>query len=78
MVRAILSVEESDDFDSTTLEALIEFDTRLSKAGHVLYLARVKDQARELLSRSGASQLASSERCFWSVADAVDAARAAG
>ncbi len=77
MVRAILSVEESDDFDSTTLEALIEFDTRLSKAGHVLYLARVKDQARELLSRSGASQLASSERCFWSVADAVDAARAA-
>ena len=72
----VLSIEESDDLDSTALEALIEFDNRLTKAGRTLFLARVKDSTRDLLNRAGASRLATSDRAFYSVADAVDAARA--
>ena len=73
--KVILSVEESDDFDATALDALVEFDARLARANRTLFLARVKDEARELLARTDARHLATPERGFWSVADAVDAAR---
>lgn len=73
--NVVLSIEESDDLDATALEALIEFESRLSRGSRVLFLARVKDEARELLKRTPAAYLASAERAFWSVADAVDAAR---
>jgi MFS superfamily sulfate permease-like transporter len=72
----ILSVEESDDLDSTALDVLCEFDARLSSSGKTLYLARVKDRARELLQRSRANYLAAPDRGFFSVADAFEAARA--
>ncbi len=70
----ILSVEETDDFDSTALDALSEFDLRLKRQGRALLLARVKDETRLLLARAGAGALASSERSFFSVADAYSAA----
>ena len=75
--KVILSVEESDDFDATALDALVEFDARLTRANRTLFLARVKDEARELLARTDARHLATPERSFWSVADAFDAARRA-
>jgi MFS superfamily sulfate permease-like transporter len=71
----ILSLEESPDFDSTALAALLECDGRLQKAGKKLILARVKDTIRDLLGHAGAHDLASETRNFWSVADAFAAAR---
>jgi MFS superfamily sulfate permease-like transporter len=70
----ILSIEESPDFDSTALEALLECDRRLQKTGRFLILARVKENIRDLLGHAGAQHLASHERAFWSVADAFGAA----
>ena len=61
----IVSLEESSDLDSTALEALIEFDQRMCRRGRNLLLARVRDPVRDLL-RAG--------RCYYSVADAADAA----
>ena len=72
----VVSLEESADLDSTALEALLELDTWMQRSGRRLVLARAKDGVRELLQRAqpmAASPLA----CFWSVADAVDAARPA-
>jgi MFS superfamily sulfate permease-like transporter len=71
----ILSIEESPDFDSTALEALLECGHRLGKAGKSLLLARVKEEIRDLLRTAGADQLASDDCCFWSVADAFEAAK---
>jgi MFS superfamily sulfate permease-like transporter len=70
----ILSIEESPDFDSTALEALLECDQRIQKAGKLLLLARVKENIRDLLVQAGAQDLASGGRSFWSVADAFAAA----
>ncbi len=54
---AILSLEESFDIDSTALDALIEFDERISKQGLELHLARVHDHVRDLLAAAGAHML---------------------
>ena len=74
----VLSLEVSDDLDSTAVEALAEFAKALGDAGVVLLLARVKDKPRQALIRVG---LATSEipgrsgvQLFWSVDDAVRAA----
>ena len=73
-IRAvILSLEESGDLDSTALDALLECETRLSAQGRDLFLARSKMHIRDLLVRAN-SPLAGQDRCFWSVADAVEAA----
>ena len=72
----IMSVEESQDLDSTALEALIECDQRLTTTGRLLLLARAKEDVREALQRAGADALITGERCFWSVADAFDYATA--
>ena len=73
----ILSLEESSDLDSTALECLIELDQRLLGTGKALVLTRVKDPVRELLGRCYPEGLGAADRCFWSVADAVQAKSAA-
>jgi SulP family sulfate permease len=81
----ILSLEASDDLDSTALEVLGEFAVSLRKRGAYFVLARVKDRPREALMRAGLiGNSAESIALFWSVADAahasgglVDASRSA-
>lgn len=67
----VLSLEESPDLDSTSIEALTELAIELTKAGVLLRLARVKDGVRELLQRVNIVGL--SPDCYdaWSVDDAV-------
>jgi len=67
----IISLEESSDLDSTSIEALREFAQFMRLRGTVLLLARVKDHVRDVLRRVQVPELA--ESCFssWSVADAV-------
>lgn len=77
MVRAappqyvIISLEESDDFDSSALETLLECAERLAKQSIILRLARVHDRVRDLLITAGQTELAST--ASFSVADAVSA-----
>lgn len=71
----ILSLEMSDDVDSTASEALAEFAATLRHAGIRLVLARVKDRVRDTLARAGLlNDGASSIDAHWSVDDAVQAA----
>jgi MFS superfamily sulfate permease-like transporter len=67
----ILSLEESFDLDSTALDALLEFDSRMQGRGVEVHLARVRDRIRDLMRRAGADDLA--RRCSYSVDDAVAA-----
>lgn len=71
----ILSIEESPDFDSAALDALIECRARLAATHRILLLARIKENIRDLLRIAGAAELASDDCCFWSVADAFAAAK---
>ena len=71
----IVSIERTDEFDSTTLDALIEFDTLMRSRGVTVRLARVRDELLDLIVRAGAKELA--EHCTYSVDDAVVAAAAA-
>ncbi|MGO4339204.1 SulP family inorganic anion transporter [Labrys sp. KB_33_2] len=70
----ILSLEESSDLDSTALDALTEFEALLRGEGRLLYLARLKDDARMGLEKAGAAALIQADRCYWSVWDAYQAA----
>lgn len=65
----ILSLEESDDLDSTGVEALGEFATALRTINCRLILARAHDRVRGILRASGQDELASTGT--YSVADAV-------
>jgi MFS superfamily sulfate permease-like transporter len=76
MQAIILSLEESADLDSTALDALIEFGDLLRSKGKILYLARLKDDARAGLIKADAQDLTGPGRCFWSVWDAYEAALA--
>ena len=67
----VLSLEESNDLDSTALEALGEFAQVIAHAGRRLILARTHDRVRDLLTRAGLTDLAASGT--FSVADAVAA-----
>ena len=69
----VLSLENSTDLDSTAIEALAELELWIRGSQRSLLLARVKENVRELLQRGEAT--APSTPCFWSVADAVEAAR---
>jgi len=69
--RVILSLEASPDFDSTVLESLADFAAWVAARGLVLCIARLKDDARELLLRAGLPQLPGSALGYWSVADAA-------
>ena len=68
----VLSLEESSDLDSTAGECLLELNQRLLNDGRLLVLARAKDSVRELLAYLDPEGLGSSDRMFWSVADAVN------
>ena len=70
----VLSLEESIDLDSTAAEAIAELNAWTVRSQRRLILARVKEDVRELLARSAVP--GSGMACFWSVADAVNAARA--
>ena len=75
MVRAskaplvVLSLEESNDLDSTAIDALSEFAQGLSAISKRLVLARVHDRVRDVLIAAGLGDLAS--HSTHSVADAV-------
>ena len=69
----VLSLEETFDLDSTALEALVEFDSRLQSAGKTMLLARARDPLRDILRAASAGTLA--ERAYYSVEDSADAAR---
>lgn len=72
----VVSLELSDDLDSTSLEALSESATRLNARGQRLQLGRVKDPVRELMTSAGGAleELAAESRR--SVVDAVVNAKA--
>ncbi|HEY2345310.1 MAG TPA: SulP family inorganic anion transporter [Xanthomonadaceae bacterium] len=70
--HVILSLEESPDLDSTSLEALADFATSLQARGIALRVARLKDDAREVLTSAALPQLPASALDHFSVADAVD------
>jgi len=65
----ILSLEESDDLDSTAVDALDEFAQSLDKAGCRLILARAHDRVRDILRAAGFGALA--DTSTFSVADAA-------
>ena len=65
----VLSLEESDDLDSSAVEALAELTKTLAAQSKTLHLARVHDRSRAVLSAAGMNQLADS--AGFSVADAV-------
>jgi MFS superfamily sulfate permease-like transporter len=70
----ILSLEETFDLDSTALEALVEFDSRLKAAGKTLLLARARDPLRDILRAASADALVA--RAYYSVEDTANAALA--
>ena len=67
----VLSLEETDDLDSSALEAIADFNESIILQGRSLILARVHDRVRLLLERGGLSQLAAT--AAFSVDDAVRA-----
>jgi high affinity sulfate transporter 1 len=72
----VISLEDSDDLDSTSLDALLECEQRLERAGCTLVVARVKQDILETLARGGPQGVALKSRSYFSVADAFDRARA--
>lgn len=72
----VLSLEETFDLDTTTLDALVDFHRVLHDGGVHLGLARVHDHVRDVLSAAGETSLLLASR--YSVDDAVAAAAARG
>jgi MFS superfamily sulfate permease-like transporter len=73
----VLSLEESPDLDSTSLEVLGELCSWLAARGVELRLARLKDSARDALARSNLEQLPADALHYASVDDAVRKQRVA-
>jgi MFS superfamily sulfate permease-like transporter len=73
---AVVSLEETYDLDTTALDALLEFDTRMRALKIRVQLARVRDGVRDLIKRAGAADLLT--RISFSVDDAVAAAKLPG
>jgi MFS superfamily sulfate permease-like transporter len=67
----VLSLEESPDLDSTSIESVSELATWLSRRGIELRIARLKDRAHEVLLRASLPQLPPSALEYSSVDDAV-------
>ena len=65
----ILSLEESNDLDSTAIDALLEFAQSLTGAGKRVILARAHDRVRDVLVTAGHPHLAGNST--FSVADAA-------
>jgi len=74
--KIVISLELSDDLDSTSLEALSECATRLNARGQGLQLGRVKDPVRELMADAGGILEELAVDSSRSVADAVAKAKA--
>ncbi len=70
-IAIVLSLEQSDDLDSSAVDALAELDTSLHANGQTLHLARAHDNVRAILARAGLDRLFAG--AGFSVADAVDA-----
>ena len=68
-IAIVLSLEESDDLDSSAVEALAELTKTLAAQSKTLHLARVHDRSRAVLNAAGMNQLA--DLAGFSVADAV-------
>ena len=74
----VLSLEGSDDLDSTAVEALAEFAASLASKGSSLIVARVKDKARAAMARTSLTNTdGGGIALFWSVDDAARAAATA-
>ncbi|HEV2681575.1 MAG TPA: SulP family inorganic anion transporter, partial [Rhodanobacter sp.] len=67
----VLSLEESPDLDSTSLESLADFSVWLGARDITLRVARLKDAVRELLLLAALPQLPPPALDFWSVEDAA-------
>jgi MFS superfamily sulfate permease-like transporter len=67
----IVSLEETFELDTTALEALVEFDTAMSRSGNAPQYARVHDHVRDLLMSGSGGDLIN--RSSYSVDDAVTA-----
>ena len=67
----VLSLEESPDLDSTSLEALAEFAAWLAAHGVEIRLARLKEDSRDALLRAAIVQLPEATLDYASVDDAV-------
>ena len=65
----VLSLEESDDLDSTALDAITDFRQAMEAQGRSLILARAHDRVRSVLERGGLNELAATST--FSVDDAV-------
>jgi len=74
----VLSLEESSDLDSSTLEALSDLAAWLAAHGIELRLARLKDEARDALLRAAIPQLPPAALDFLSVDDAANGTRGYG
>ena len=72
----VLSLEESNDLDSTAAEVIGEFCAALAVSGRRVILARVHDRVRQVLAAAGQGGLA--RAATFSVADAVAAAGRSG
>ena len=70
----IISMEESPDLDSTSIEALGDFAKLNAAAGRGLILTRLKSAAQEVLLRANIESLPASTLMDLSVDDAVEAA----
>jgi sulfate permease, SulP family len=75
MQSIVLSLEESPDLDSTSVEALLEFERFAVARGKKLFLARLKEPVLELLVMASMPGLTPSH-VHYSVDDAVAAALA--
>ncbi len=74
----IISFEESDSLDSTSLEALEDFAQAMQKRNIQLILARVKDPLRDIFQVANLPELPTSCYGGYSVDDAVKEIKAAG
>ena len=67
----IVSLEESPDLDSTSIDTLSEFADYLHARSTRLLLTRVKDRVRDVLKRANLPRLPDANFAAWSVDDAV-------
>lgn len=67
----VLSLEESPDLDSTSLEELTDYSAWLAQRRITLRVARLKDEVRDVLKRTALPQFGPADLNFWSVEDAA-------
>lgn len=65
----VISLEETFEIDTTALDAIVEFDTAITRTGVQVVYARMHDRVRDLLSAAKADAIVARSR--YSVDDAV-------